>query len=73
MHNVLDRAPHQSAPGQTTRVRLALVDTLHRPVDAASLVVFRIAFGALMLWEVRRYFTHGWIDRFFIAPNYHFT
>lgn len=43
------------------------------PVDIASVVVFRVAFGAIMLWEVTRYFDHGWIDRYFIAPTFHFT
>jgi len=32
------------------------------PVDIASIVVFRIAFGAILMWEVYRYFDHGWID-----------
>jgi hypothetical protein len=41
-------------------------------VDIASLVVFRIAFGAIMLWEVIRYFQHGWISRYWIEPAFHF-
>jgi len=43
------------------------------PVDAASLVAFRIAFGLLMFVEVIRYFYHGWIGRNFIVPTFHFT
>jgi vitamin K-dependent gamma-carboxylase len=43
------------------------------PVDAASLVAFRIAFGILMFVEVIRFFSHGWIDRYFIVPTFHFT
>ena len=43
------------------------------PVDAASLVAFRIAFGILMFVEVVRYFAHGWIDRYFVVPTFHFT
>lgn len=42
-------------------------------VDVASLVFFRIAFGALMFVEVLRYFTYGWIERYYIAPSFHFT
>jgi hypothetical protein len=43
------------------------------PIDVASLVFFRVAFGALMLWEVGRYLGHGWIRRYFIEPEFHFT
>lgn len=43
------------------------------PTDAASLVVFRVAFGAIMLWEVWRYFDRGWISRYYIDPTFHFT
>jgi vitamin K-dependent gamma-carboxylase len=46
---------------------------LSAPVDIASLVYFRIAFGAIMLWEVWRYFDHGWIDRYYVEPAFHFT
>ena len=34
---------------------------MFRPVDPASLVFFRIAFGLIMMIEVYRYFTKGWI------------
>ena len=43
------------------------------PVDIASLVYFRVAFGVIMLWEVWRYFDHGWIARYWIRPTLHFT
>jgi vitamin K-dependent gamma-carboxylase len=42
-------------------------------VDIAALVFFRIAFGLLMLWEVVRYFAHGWIARYWIAPRFLFS
>ncbi len=45
---------------------------LFAPVDIASLVYFRIAFGVIMLWEVYRYFDHGWIHRYFIDPTFYF-
>lgn len=47
-------------------------EKLFAPVDIASLAYFRIAFGAIMLWEVWRYFDHGWIARYWIAPDFHF-
>jgi hypothetical protein len=46
---------------------------LAQPVDGASLAVFRIAFGALMVWEVGRYFQYDWITYYWIAPDFHFT
>lgn len=46
---------------------------LFQPVDIASLVAFRILFGAIMLWEVCRYFQNDWISRYYIRPRFHFT
>ena len=37
-----------------------------------SLVFFRIAFGATMLWECYRYFSNGWIANYYINPRYNF-
>ncbi len=50
----------------------ALRDRLHRPVDAASLAAFRIAFGLILLWEVGRYFAFGWIHELFLRPAFLF-
>lgn len=44
-----------------------------KPVDSAFLVFFRITFGAIMLWEVFRYFTNGWIYRYYIEPEIYFS
>jgi vitamin K-dependent gamma-carboxylase len=46
---------------------------LAEPVDGASVAVFRIAFGLLLLVEVARFFAHGWIARYYIEPSFHFT
>src|SRR4051812_8803038 len=43
------------------------------PVDIASLVFFRIAFGSLMVWEVWRYFSHHRIERLWLKPDFLFT
>ncbi len=50
-----------------------LATALLRPVDIASVVFFRVAFGLVMLWEVKRYFDHDWIARYWLEPSYHFT
>lgn len=36
---------------------------LFAPVDAASLVVFRVAFGLVMLWEVWHYLAYDRVGR----------
>lgn len=46
---------------------------LFAPTAIAPLVYFRIAFGAIMLWEVWRYFEYGWIARYYIQPTFFFT
>ena len=46
---------------------------LFSPVDISFLVFFRIVFGAIMVWETYRYFTYGWISRYFVEPAVTFT
>jgi vitamin K-dependent gamma-carboxylase len=50
----------------------ALRQKLFAPVDAASIVVFRIGFGLIMLVEVLRYFILGWISEYYLDPAFHF-
>ena len=50
-----------------------LCAALFEPVDISFLVFFRILFGGIMLWEVYRYFTYGWINRYFVEPALTFT
>ncbi len=52
---------------------LTLRQRLFQPVDIASLVFFRIAFGAILVWEAWRYFSRGWIERYYIDPLFHFS
>lgn len=46
---------------------------LFKPVDISFLVFFRILFGGILVWEVYRYFTHGWIGRYYLEPALTFT
>jgi vitamin K-dependent gamma-carboxylase len=46
---------------------------LAAPVSLGSLAVFRIALGLILLWEVVRYFSKGWIQEFFVAPDFAFA
>src|SRR5215212_8675066 len=50
-----------------------LCANLFKPVDISFLIFFRILFGGIMLWEVYRYFTHGWIGRYYVDPAVTFT
>jgi hypothetical protein len=49
-----------------------LIAALDRPVDAASLAFFRIAFGLAMGVLALRFFTHGWIDADYRVPTHFF-
>ena len=55
-----------------TRTIERLEERMFAGVDGTSLAVFRIAFGALLLWDVLKYFRHDWIGRMFIAPAFMF-
>ena len=43
-----------------------------KSIDIASLVYFRITFGALMVWEVCRYLSGNRVDALWINPEFHF-
>lgn len=42
-------------------------------VDASSLSFFRICLGVIMLVECWRYYDHGWIERYYMDPDFFFT
>jgi hypothetical protein len=63
--------PQSLLPTGTLIQRLCV--RLRQPVDISFLVFFRVVFGAIMFWEVYRYFTHGWINRYYIEPTVYFT
>jgi hypothetical protein len=45
---------------------------LTQPTDAASLNVFRIGFGLMMLVETIRFFISDWIANLYLEPSVHF-
>jgi hypothetical protein len=53
--------------------KISISQKLFESSDIAILVYFRIIFGAIMLWEVFRYFDHDWIYDYWIEPTFHFT
>jgi hypothetical protein len=56
---------------QAWRARIAAL--LLAPDDIAGIVCFRIAFGALMVWEAWRFADLGWIREYYVDPPFHFT
>ena len=61
------------ATEQDLGARGRLLAHLRTRVDIASLVAFRVLFGAVMLVSVVRFWLRGWIDELYIEPAYHFT
>jgi vitamin K-dependent gamma-carboxylase len=45
---------------------------LTRPIDAASLVAFRVMFGLMMAFGLARFVLQGWIDKLYVGPNFFF-
>ena len=54
------------------RISVSDLSTTFDDVDASSLAFFRISFGVVMLVEVWRFVDHGWIERYFIDPEFMF-
>ena len=55
------------ATNSSFRARWA--DRARAPVDAASLAALRVAFGLVLFIAIARFFAHGWIHSYFIAPQ----
>ena len=45
---------------------------LDKTTEAAPLAVFRVFFGLLMFISIIRFWSYGWINKFYIQPNFHF-
>jgi hypothetical protein len=59
--------------GAKAKLWQRLCAALFKPVDISFLVFFRILFGGIILWEAYRYFSYGWISRYYIEPAVNFT
>ena len=64
--------PAPAVPSRDSRLR-RLAHWLFEPVDIGLLVFFRMAFGAIMLWEVYRYLSAGRLERYFGTSDFNFT
>src|SRR5262249_21634986 len=61
------RTPPAPAP------RASVLSPLFAPVDGSFLAVFRILFGAMMLWTVWELYDKDLIASLYINPPFHFT
>jgi vitamin K-dependent gamma-carboxylase len=75
MTQLVEKPTHKPVPSapffQTALLRWR--NYLFTPVDSLSIALFRIAFGFIMVWEVGRYFSYGWIDRYYTEPTFFFS
>ena len=65
--------PAESRVTAETSVGFSVRAGLFTPIDIASLVYFRILFGAMMFYHVVSTMKSGWIDQLYIRPVMHFT
>jgi hypothetical protein len=45
---------------------------LYQKVSIAPLIIFRIIFGALLLFGALRFVSKGWVEQLYILPKFHF-
>ena len=50
----------------------SLISRLSKPIDSSSLCLYRILFGLFILISVLRYIAYGWVEDFYVVPDYHF-
>jgi hypothetical protein len=41
--------------------------------ESSTLAFFRLAFGFMMVFSIIRFASYGWIDKFYIQPQFHFS
>jgi hypothetical protein len=68
---VLTATNQSSAPRVTEKT--GFLNALLMPVDAASLVVFRIGFGLIAAWWAVDYVVRGRMEVAYLVPEFHFT
>jgi vitamin K-dependent gamma-carboxylase-like protein len=61
------RQPPPSPPVPSTAAPESFRQRLFAPVDIASIAVFRVAFGLLMLWDMLQYLG-GWLESYLVPP-----
>ncbi len=65
--------PTNESRGFPGSLKPHLKNQLFRAVPITPLVYLRIGFGALLFWEVTKFFTKNWIQEYYIGPPIHYT
>ncbi|MGP1356286.1 HTTM domain-containing protein [Roseicyclus sp.] len=60
-------------PRSAARAVHGLREALSQPVSPLSLAVFRIAVGAMLVWDCWRFIRYDRVYRYWIEPDFHFT
>jgi hypothetical protein len=55
------------------RLKNNLIKYNNSQVSAATIAAFRILFGLLMAVSILRFWSKGWIEKFYIEPNFFFS
>ena len=45
----------------------------HQTTDSSSLSLFRFFFGMLMFISINRFIGKGWVEEFYLNPDFHFS
>ncbi len=74
---IKEKTAHQKTSKQSSLFQYfhdknSLLDDLQKPVSATPLIVFKIIFGALMIFGTVRFMTLGWIEDHYVQPLFHF-
>lgn len=56
-----------------TAIKDKVISFLIKEVSAAPLAVYRICFGALMVFSTIRFLFNGWVQTQYIEPSFHFN
>ncbi|MDP2541779.1 HTTM domain-containing protein [Tenacibaculum discolor] len=48
-------------------------DYLSKQTKSVPLAVFRVFFGVMMLFGILRFWYHGWIEKLYVQPTFHFS
>jgi vitamin K-dependent gamma-carboxylase len=49
------------------------LEFLFHPISLQPLIWFRVLFGVLLIWEVSLFFTHNFIELYYVKPPFHMT
>ncbi|MFV8328191.1 HTTM domain-containing protein [Flavobacterium sp. ZS1P14] len=54
-------------------MNFSITKYINKYSEASTLAFFRLAFGFMMVLSLVRFVSYGWIDKFYVQPQFHFT